>query len=184
MGGEVFENSKLKRLEELVEIRGNLRKSGKTVIWTNGCYDLMHAGHIDCFRRAKKLGDTLIIGVNSDESVRNLKGKGRPLHSQDRRAFLLSELISIDYLLICNNENMTYYLNILQPDIYTKGGDYTLETINQEERRLVEGYGGKIIIVPSIHDLPTTKIVDNLIEIYLPSLKEKNPPNSNCLYLI
>lgn len=175
MRKEVFENSKLKKLEELVEIRANLRKSGKTVVWTNGCYDLMHAGHIDCFRRAKKLGDILITGVNSDKSVRKLKGQGRPLHSQDRRAFLLSELSSIDYLLICGDENMVHYLNVLQPDIYTKGGDYTLETINQEERRLVEGYGGKIIIVPSIHDLPTTRIVDSLIEIYLPKyLKEKH----------
>jgi len=167
MKKEILENSKLKGLEELVEIRANLRKSRKIVIWTNGCYDLMHAGHIDCFRRAKKLGDTLIVGVNSDKSVRKLKGLGRPLHNQDRRAFLLSELISINYLLICNDENMTQYLNALQPDIYAKGGDYSLEKINQEERRLVEGYGGKIIIVPSIHDLPTTRIVDNLIGIHL-----------------
>ncbi len=174
MGEGAFDNSKLKRLEELMEVRANLRKSGKIVVWTNGCYDLMHAGHIDCFRKAKKLGDILIAGVNSDESVRKLKGQGRPIHGQDRRAFLLSELTSIDYLLICNNENMSYYLNLLKPDIYAKGGDYNLETINQEERRLVEGYGGKVIIVPSIHDLPTTTIVDNLIELYLPGyLKEK-----------
>ena len=174
MEREMFENSKLRRLDDLVKIRADLRKSGKIVVWTNGCYDLMHSGHIDCFRKAKKLGDILITGINSDESVRKLKGSGRPLHSQDRRAFLLSELISIDYLLICDND-MTHYLNILQPDIYTKGGDYSLETINQEERRLVEGYGGKIIVVPSIHDLPTTVIIDNLIQIYLPKyLEEKH----------
>ena len=172
---EVFENSRIKKLEEMIEIRADLKKSGKIVIWTNGCYDLMHAGHIDCFRRAKKLGDILIVGVNSDESVRSLKGAGRPLHNQNRRAFLLSELRSIDYLLICTDKDMTKYLEILQPDIYVKGGDYTIDTINQEERRLVEEYGGKVEIVPSIHDLPTTELVDKLIGIYLPKyLNGKN----------
>lgn len=181
MGEEaVFENLKLKKLVELIEIREDLRKSGKIVVWTNGCYDLMHAGHIDCFKRAKKLGDILIVGINSDESVRNLKGEGRPLHNKDRRAFLLSELISIDYLLTCGDENIILYLNMLKPDIYVKGGDYAIDTINQEERRLVEGYGGKVVIVPSIHDLPTTKIVDNLIGIYLPRyLKEKQIVKEN-----
>jgi D-beta-D-heptose 7-phosphate kinase/D-beta-D-heptose 1-phosphate adenosyltransferase len=176
MNGDDFENSKLKQLEELLGIRADLRKLGKTVVWTNGCYDLMHAGHIDCLRRAKKLGNTLIVGVNSDESVRRIKGEGRPIHNQDRRAFLLSELISIDYLLICNDENMVKYLRMLQPDIYAKGGDYTLDTMNQEERRTVEEYDGKTIIVPSIHDLPTTSIVDKLLEIYLPKyLSERLP---------
>jgi len=172
MGRGIFENSKLKELDELVEIRENLKESGKSVVWTNGCYDLMHAGHIDCFRRAKKLGDALIVGVDSDESVRKLKGIGRPLHSQERRAFLLSELSSIDYLLMCEN-GMFQYIDILQPDVYVKGGDYTLETINQQERKLVEGYGGKIVIVPSIHDLPTTKILDNLLRSYLPEYLKK-----------
>jgi rfaE bifunctional protein nucleotidyltransferase chain/domain len=175
MTEEAFDNPKLKALEELIGIRAELKTSGKKVVWTNGCYDFMHAGHIDCFRRAKKLGDILIVGVNSDESVRKMKGDGRPLHSQQRRAFLLSELISIDYLLMCDNDNMVPYLAALQPDVYSKGGDYNLNTINQDERRLVEGYGGKIILVPSIHDLPTTKIVDRLLKFYLPEYLNKAP---------
>jgi rfaE bifunctional protein nucleotidyltransferase chain/domain len=171
MNEDDFENSKLKQLEELLGIRADLRKSGKIVIWTNGCYDLMHEGHVDCLRRAKKLGDVLIVGINSDESVKRIKGEGRPLRSQNRRAFLLSELISVDYLLICNDENMTRYLRTLQPEIYAKGGDYDLDTINQEERRTVEEYGGKTIIVPSVHDLPTTLILDKLLEIYFSKLR-------------
>jgi D-beta-D-heptose 7-phosphate kinase/D-beta-D-heptose 1-phosphate adenosyltransferase len=149
-------HDKICSLERLREIVAGLRRRKRRIVWTNGCFDLLHAGHVLYLEQARRLGDVLIVGLNSDASARALKGPERPLVPQEQRAMVLAGLSAVDYLVIFEEPTPLAIIDDLRPDVYAKGGDYDLSTMQQDERRLVEGYGGRIVFVPKVEDLSTT----------------------------
>lgn len=136
------------------------RESGCRIVFTNGCFDILHAGHIKYLTQAKSLGDVLIVGVNSDESVRCLKGKDRPVNALNDRLTVLSALSCIDYLIPFEELTPHCLIQMIRPDIYTKGGDYTRETLPETE--LVEGLGGVVKILPYVENRSTTRLIDQI----------------------
>ncbi len=153
---------KLKSPEQLRGIAEKLRRDGKKVVWTNGCFDLLHAGHITYLLNARALGDVMIVGLNSDASVRENKGPDRPVVTEMDRALVLSALECVDYVVLFDGKTPMPLIEVIQPDLYAKGGDYTLDTIVQEERRLVEGYGGSIAIIPGREGKSTTGLINQI----------------------
>ncbi len=135
-------------MDELAAMRAEWRAQGKTVVWTNGVFDLIHAGHIRSLDDAKALGDVLIVGINSDASARRFKGPGRPLVSQEDRAEVLSALRMVDYVVIFDEPEPSAALGRLQPDIHCKGEEYANGNRPVPERVVVEGYGGSIRFLP------------------------------------
>jgi rfaE bifunctional protein nucleotidyltransferase chain/domain len=129
---------------------------------TNGCFDLLHVGHVTYLENARNFGDALLIGVNGDSAVSGLKGPGRPVNSETDRALVLAALESVDGVSIFQERTATHFLAAAQPDIYVKGGDYTLETLNQDERRAVENADGKIVLVPFVPGKSTTGLLEKI----------------------
>jgi D-beta-D-heptose 7-phosphate kinase/D-beta-D-heptose 1-phosphate adenosyltransferase len=148
--------------DRLPEWRATVRAAGKTLVVTNGCFDLLHVGHITYLETARNLGDALLIGVNGDEAVRGLKGPHRPVNSEADRAAVLAALQSVDGACIFTDVRATRFLAAAQPDIYVKGGDYTLETLDQDERRAVEAAGGRIVLVPFVPGKSTTGLLEKI----------------------
>jgi rfaE bifunctional protein nucleotidyltransferase chain/domain len=145
--------------------RAELRKSGRKLVVTNGCFDLLHAGHVTYLEDARSRGDTLLIGLNGDNAVRILKGAGRPINSEQDRATVLAALQSVDGVCIFAEPTATRFLAHAQPDIYVKGGDYTLDTLNQDERKTVEKAGGKIVIIPFVPGKSTTATLAKIAKL-------------------
>lgn len=156
--------NKIMNFDELKMVVLDYKRKNKRVVWTNGCFDLLHTGHIRYLKEAKKSGDVLIVGLDSDESVRSLKGPTRPIQSELERAEILSSMEFINQVTIFALGGVKEYLRELKPDFYVKGGDYNIDTINQEERRIVEEYGGKVVIVPHIKDKSTTNTIKIIME--------------------
>jgi|SRR3989344_8107336 len=154
--------SKIVNEESFIQILNSLRKRGEKLVWTNGCFDILHVGHVKYLKEAKKLGDKLIVGVNSDNSVKKLKGPERPIQTENDRAEILAALDCVDYVLIFDEDTPKKYIQKFKPDVYVKGGDYTLETINQDERKIVENYGGKISLLKHSEGRSTTKIIEKM----------------------
>ena len=155
--------TKLSNLESLIQMRPEWRKAGKTVVWTNGCFDLLHVGHVRSLQAAKRLGDILIVGLNSDSSVRGLKGPGRPVVSEAERSELLSALECVDHVVIFDDFTPERLLGLLKPDIHCKGADYAPPSGKLiPERALVEAYGGKVIFLPVIEGLSTTILLNRI----------------------
>lgn len=148
--------------DKLSAWRARMRESGRKLVVTNGCFDLLHVGHVTYLETARNLGDALLIGVNGDESVRQLKGAGRPVNSEQDRAAVLAALDSVDGACTFSEKTATRFLSAAQPDIYVKGGDYTLETLNQDERRAVEQSGGRIVIIPFVPGKSTTALLQKI----------------------
>lgn len=136
---------KLRTAEELEAIVADLKRNGKAVVFANGCFDLLHVGHVRYLRAARALGDALVVAVNSDRSARGLKGPGRPFTPQEERLEILSALECVDYLLVFDEATVEGVLRRLRPDVHAKGTDYTEETV--PERDVVREYGGRIAIV-------------------------------------
>ena len=155
------EENKIKSLDDLKAIVADLKRKGKRVAWTNGCFEILHPGHIRYLKKARQFGDVLIVGLNSDKSVNKLKGHFSPT-SQEFRAEVLASPEFVDYITIFDEVNPISLLKYLQPDVYVKGGDYNLDTINQEERKLVEGYGGKIAVIPKEINISSTEIKNKI----------------------
>lgn len=132
---------------------------------TNGCFDLLHVGHVTYLETARSHGDVLLVGLNGDSSVRQLKGAGRPLNTEQDRALLIAALQSVDAVCVFAETTATTFLEAAQPDVYVKGGDYTLETLNQDERRLVERCGGKVIVVPCVPGKSTSELLKRLVPV-------------------
>lgn len=151
--------AKLKTVAQLKPIIENLQREGKRVVWTNGCFDILHVGHITYLNRARQEGDVLVVGLNSDESVRAIKGPERPVVSERERAIVMSALACVDYLVIFSEPTPLGLIETLKPDVYAKGGDYTIDTIVQEERRAVESFGGTIAIIPGVEGRSTTNLI-------------------------
>jgi rfaE bifunctional protein nucleotidyltransferase chain/domain len=149
----------------LAEWRAEVRAQGRRLVVTNGCFDLLHLGHVRCLQRARSLGDALLVGVNDDAAVGQLKGAGRPLNPAPDRAAVLAALASVDAVCVFPGATATRFLGAAQPDIYVKGGDYTLDTLNQDERRLVERGGGEIRIIPLIPGKSTTALLKKISQL-------------------
>ena len=145
---------------KLPEWRAAMRASGKKLVVTNGCFDILHLGHVTYLESARNLGDVLLVGINGDEAARQLKGPGRPVNSEADRAAVLAALASVDGVCIFAEKTATKFLSAARPDIYVKGGDYTLDTLNQDERRTVEQPGGKIAIIPLVPGKSTTALLE------------------------
>lgn len=154
--------NKIISYDELLRLVEKERKNNKKIVWTNGCFDILHAGHVRYLKQAKEQGDILILGLNSDSSVRKLKGEGRPFQNQDDRAEILSEFPFIDYIMIFDEPNVEKYLKTLKPDVYVKGGDYSIDNIDQNERKIIESYGGKIVLINVGKDSHTSEIIKQM----------------------
>lgn len=132
---------------------------------TNGCFDIVHLGHVTYLESARNLGDTLLVGVNADAAVGQLKGAGRPVNSEADRESVLAALESVTAVSLFFERDATQFLTLAQPDIYVKGGDYTIDTINQDERRAVEKAGGKIVFIPFVAGRSTTGLLQKIMKL-------------------
>ena len=151
--------------DDLPKWRAAVRESGRKLVVTNGCFDLLHPGHVTYLENARNLGDALLVGLNGDEAVRKLKGEGRPINDEEDRAAVLAALESVTGVCIFAEPTATRFLAHAQPDIYVKGGDYTLDTLNKDERREVEKAGGKIVIIPFVPGKSTTATLAKIAKL-------------------
>jgi len=156
LGGQVFESA-----EAVRDYVAPLRAQGRTLVTTNGCFDVIHRGHIECLRECKALGDLLVVGINGDASVQRLKGPGRPLQGEQDRALIVASLRMVDAAFIFHEDDPRRFIEILRPDIHAKGGDYSRAMI---ETPVVERCGGKVVIVPLVQGVSTSSIVANAVE--------------------
>ena len=143
--------------ERVEDFASALRAGGARVVFTNGCFDILHAGHVRYLAAARALGDVLILGVNSDASVRRLKGATRPVNGEADRAEVVGALTSVDYVVIFGEDTAEELIAKGRPAVYAKGGDYTLETL--PEARIVESYGGEVAFIPLVAGKSTTGII-------------------------
>ena len=146
--------------ERIAEFAAALREGEARVVFTNGCFDILHAGHVRYLAAARALGDVLILGLNSDASVRRLKGETRPVNSEADRAEVVGALKSVDYVVIFGEDTAEDLIAKVQPAVYAKGGDYTLETL--PEARIVESYGGEVAFIPLVAGKSTTRMIARL----------------------
>jgi len=144
----------------LTKIIQGHKKRGERIVLTNGCFDLIHVGHVRYLKEAKDKGDILIVALNSDSSVRKLKGKGRPLLNQEERAEIISSFSFVDYITFFEEPNVVKVLLALEPDIHAKGSDYTKETV--PEKDTVKGYGGKIAITGGPKVRSTSQLLEEI----------------------
>ena len=157
-------SNKIKAREELKSEISRARHQGKKIVTTNGCFDILHTGHLRYLQAAKQLGDILIVAINSDESVRAIKGDKRPLIPEDERAEMLAALECVDYVTIFPEHDPIKLLKELHPDIHVKGGDYTLDQII--ERETVESLGGKLQLMPGVLEKSTSNLIKLIVERY------------------
>ena len=154
--------SNIKNINELAEIRKELKLQNKKVVFTNGVFDILHAGHVDYLTRAKSKGDILIVAVNSDSSVKKIKGELRPIVSQNERAFVISSLKPVDYVVIFDEETPYEIIKNIMPDVLVKGSDWSVENI--VGRDIVEANGGKVETIEFTNDSSTTNIIKTVLE--------------------
>jgi len=152
---------KLKTSEEIVQACAEHRRRKKRIVFTNGCFDLLHVGHIKLFQFARDKGDVLIVGLNSDDSVGQLKGAGRPVLDQNERAYILAALEHVDHIVIFEETNPLNLIKAIKPDILVKGADYTEDTV--VGRSFVESYGGRVELAPLVEGVSSTGIVSRIV---------------------
>ena len=153
---------KILSLEKLSVWRQKLRESNRRLVVTNGCFDLLHAGHVTYLEQSAAQGDLLLVGCNGDDSVRELKGSGRPVNAEEDRALVLAGLESVGAVVVFHEKNAVNFLRMAQPDVYVKGGDYTLETLVTDEREVIEESGGEIVIIPFVPGKSTSSIIERM----------------------
>lgn len=156
--------AKLKQRKQLAAITETERNKGRRVVFTNGCFDLLHAGHVKYLQAARQLGDLLVLGLNSDASVQRLKGAKRPLIGEEERAHILSALDCIDHVCLFDEDTPLELITALKPQILVKGGDYTPEGVVGKE--LVESWGGHVELIPFVDGKSTTNIIEKVLERY------------------
>ncbi len=155
---------KIKERKDLSRIIKNLKEKGRRIIFTNGCFDLLHVGHIRYLEEAKTLGDVLVVGVNSDSSVRKIKGPERPILPAEERIEILSGLQSVDYVAVFDEHDPLKLIASLLPDVLVKGGDWTKEQIVGGE--VVEKSGGEVVIIPFVRGASTTNLIKTILKRY------------------
>ena len=152
--------SKIKSQDALSKILDSLRKKGKKIVFTNGCFDILHVGHIRYLKKAKELGDILVVGLNSDRSVRALKGSGRPLNKELDRAEVLASLCFVDYITIFDEDTPAGLIRVLKPGILAKGGDWKIKDI--VGATFVKSRGGRVVTIPFVKGYSTTAIINRI----------------------
>jgi D-beta-D-heptose 7-phosphate kinase/D-beta-D-heptose 1-phosphate adenosyltransferase len=155
---------KIKERKELLGIIKDLKAMGKRIVFTNGCFDLLHIGHVRYLEEAKTLGDVLVVGVNSDTSVRKLKGPKRPILPEDERAEILSGLGCVDYVTLFHEIDPLELITSVRPDVLVKGGDWTKEQI--VGREAVERSGGEVFIIPFVEKASTSNLIETILKRY------------------
>lgn len=151
-------------IPELAEIRKKLRANNKKVVFTNGCFDLIHSGHVDYLLKAKALGDVLIVGLNSDSSVKRIKGEKRPVLLQDERAFIISNLKPVDYVAFFEEDTPAEIIRALVPDILVKGADWSIDNIVGKD--VVEAAGGEVKTIEFVNNQSTSQIIKSIVQRY------------------
>lgn len=146
--------------EDIKAVAEKIKLSGQTVVFTNGCFDILHAGHVRYLAAARALGDCLIVGLNSDESVRGLKGPTRPVNGEEDRAEVLAALSAVDYVVVFGDRTAEGLVADIKPDIYVKGGDYCVEDL--PEAKVVKAYGGRTVLVPEVPGRSSSSIIDRI----------------------
>ena len=136
------------------------KKEGKKIVFTNGCFDIIHAGHVDYLEKAKKLGDILIVGLNSDSSIRRIKGKDRPVNIQEHRKKVLEALKPVDLVIIFDEDTPERLIKEIKPNVLVKGGDWKIENIVGAD--FVQSYGGTVTTIDFVYDTSTTKIIQKV----------------------
>lgn len=163
MGFIFMQNNKIKYLSEIADIVHELKQLGKIIVTANGSYDMIHIGHVRNLQKAKELGDVLIVGVNSDSSVKKYKSPDRPIISELHRAEMVAALECVDYVFIFPEPTPLAYLEVIKPHIHTNGADWGENCI---EKETVEKYGGKIYILPRCGECSTSSILEKIIKIF------------------
>lgn len=157
-------SSKLHTLAEATEFIKAFQQSGKKVVFTNGCFDLLHAGHVIYLQEARDQGDLLVLGLNSDDSVRRLKGENRPVRAEIDRAVLLAGLESVDLVAVFEEDTPEKLIKKLRPDVLVKGGDYALSEIVGAD--FVQSIGGQVVIIPFVEGFSSSNIIDKIIQTH------------------
>ena len=152
--GKVIQREKI---EELLKL---LSSQNKVIVATNGCFDILHVGHVRYLKKSKSFGDVLIVGLNSDKSVRSIKGEGRPINSEQDRAEVLCALESVDYVVLFDEDSPKDLLEVIKPNIYTKGADYTLKTLPEAD--VILRNNGWVEFIDFVEGKSTTKIIDKI----------------------
>jgi D-beta-D-heptose 7-phosphate kinase/D-beta-D-heptose 1-phosphate adenosyltransferase len=155
---------KIKERDILRKIVQDLKAKGKRVVFTNGCFDLLHVGHIRYLEKARMLGDVLVVGINSDQSVRAIKGPRRPILPEEERAEILSGLWCVDYVTLFDESTPLELITTIQPGVLVKGGDWSKETT--VGREVVEGSGGEVVILPLIDGSSSSNIIETILNRY------------------
>jgi D-glycero-beta-D-manno-heptose 1-phosphate adenylyltransferase len=151
---------KLLDLAALAELVEELKNTKKKIVFTNGCFDIIHAGHVRYLEAARQLGDLLIVGLNSDSSVTLLKGPTRPINNQEDRAEVLAALAAVDYVIIFGEQTAEKLIRVIKPDIYVKGGDYVVA--NLPEAELIDNLGGEIVLIPEVQGRSSSNIIKKI----------------------
>lgn len=155
-------NGKIVLLDELLRERQRLRAEGRQLVFTNGCFDILHVGHVRYLRSARKLGSALLVAINSDRSVRELKGAGRPIMNEEERAEMLAALSAVDYVTIFDDISPRSLIAKVLPDILVKGGDYKLDEIHGREE--TEAAGGRVLSLPFVEGASTSSIIEKVLK--------------------
>ncbi len=149
---------------EIVEARKKLKEENKKLVFTNGCFDLIHAGHVDYLVKSREMGDALVVALNTDESVKRIKGNKRPILKQDERAFILSNLKCVDYVTFFDEDTPAQIISEIIPDILVKGADWDLNKIVGKD--VVESNGGEVKTIKFVNDQSTSKIIESILIKY------------------
>jgi D-beta-D-heptose 7-phosphate kinase/D-beta-D-heptose 1-phosphate adenosyltransferase len=147
---------------ELIDIRKRLKREEKKVVFTNGCFDILHRGHVEYLTKARALGDVLFVGINTDASVKRIKGQNRPIICQEDRAFVLSALQVVDYVCLFDEDTPHKLIELIVPDVLVKGSDWLIDSI--VGRDIVEGAGGKVQTIDFVSNRSTTDIIKKIVE--------------------
>ena len=146
--------------EDIASFCETLRRGGKKIVFTNGCFDILHAGHVRYLAAARALGDCLVLGLNTDASVRRIKGPTRPINSEEDRAEVADALKAVDYVVLFDEPTAEQVIEKVRPDVYVKGGDYTLETL--PEAKIVQSYGGRVEFIALVAGRSTTNVIEKI----------------------
>jgi rfaE bifunctional protein nucleotidyltransferase chain/domain len=150
--------------EALSGVRDQMERAGQKLVFTNGCFDLLHAGHVRYLQQARELGHALAVGLNSDRSVRELKGEGRPINAEDDRAEVVAALGCVDYVVIFDGKQATDLLRAVRPQVYAKGGDYTPESLDPDERAILAAADAEVQILPLLPGRSTTAVLERMCQ--------------------
>lgn len=153
---------KIIQRSDIPNLKEQWKQSGTKVVFTNGCFDILHAGHVRYLQAARELGDCLVLGLNSDESVRRLKGPTRPVNCEDDRAEVLAGLAAIDHVVIFSEQTAEELVREIEPAVYVKGGDYNVKSLPEAE--IVAAYGGKTVLIPEVPGRSTSNIIKKMRE--------------------